>query len=79
MLLTDELAPRWHWGVNLSFETEISGPRSREYEITAGVSYTLIDEKLSVGIETEDSAGKQVVVVRLFHLHGIQDHLLDLG
>jgi hypothetical protein len=55
LLLTDEFAPRWHWGVNLSFETEISGPRSREYEITAGVSYTLIDEKLSVGVETEDA------------------------
>jgi hypothetical protein len=55
LLLTDELAPRWHWGVNLSFETEISGARSREYEITAGLSYTVIDEKLSVGVETEDS------------------------
>ena len=55
LLLTDELAPRWHWGVNLSFETEIAGPRSREYEITAGLSYTVIDEKFSVGVETEDS------------------------
>jgi hypothetical protein len=55
LLLTDELAPRWHWGVNLSFETAISGIRDREYEITAGISYTLIDEKWSIGAETEDS------------------------
>lgn len=55
LLLTDEFAPRWHWGLNLSYETQISGPRSREYEITGGVSYSLIDEKLSIGAETEDS------------------------
>lgn len=55
LLLTDQLAPRWHWGLNLSFETAIAGIRDREYELTGGISYTLIDEKLSVGGEFEAS------------------------
>jgi hypothetical protein len=55
LLLTDEFAPRWHWGLNLSCEVETSGSRSREYEVTAGVSYTIIDEKLSIGGEMEGS------------------------
>jgi hypothetical protein len=55
LLLTGELAPRWHWGFNFSFESEISGQRGREYELTGGLSYTVIDEKLSIGAEFEGS------------------------
>ena len=55
LLLTDEFAPRWHWGLNLSFETAIAGIRDREYELTGGISYTVIDEKFSVGAELEAS------------------------
>lgn len=55
LLLTGELAPRWHWGFNFSFETAISGIRDREYELTGGISYSLIDEKLSIGAEFEGS------------------------
>ena len=62
ILFGDELAPRWHWGVNFVIEDETSGegedPGSRasnEYSATAGLSYTLLDEKLSIGIEAEDA------------------------
>ena len=39
LLLTGELAPRWHWGFNFSFETATAGIRDREYELTGGVSH----------------------------------------
>lgn len=51
LLLGDELAPRWHWGVNLNGEFETSGEREHEYQVSGGLSYTVIDEKFSVGIE----------------------------
>jgi hypothetical protein len=53
LLLGDELAPRWHWGVNLVGEFETGGEREYVYEIDGGLSYTLFDEKFSVGAETK--------------------------
>lgn len=53
LLLGGEIAPRWHWGLNLSDELATGGDRENEIEITGGVSYTLIDSRLSVGLETE--------------------------
>ncbi|HEX8913755.1 MAG TPA: hypothetical protein VF796_15450, partial [Humisphaera sp.] len=53
LLLGGELAPRWHWGVNLSDELETGGDRANEIELTAGVSYSLVDSKFSVGAEME--------------------------
>ena len=62
LLFGDELAPRWHWGVNLVIEDETSREgeapgeqRSNEYSATAGLSYTVIDEKFSIGAEVEDA------------------------
>jgi hypothetical protein len=53
LLLGGEIAPRWHWGVNLSDELSTGGDRANEIEITAGVSYTLADSRFSLGLETE--------------------------
>ena len=53
LLLGDELAPRWHWGVNFVAELETGGEREYTYEIDGGLSYTLVDEKFSVGAETK--------------------------
>jgi hypothetical protein len=52
-LFGDELAPRWHWGLNLVYEGETSGDCEHEYSATAGLSYTVLDEGLSVGVEAE--------------------------
>lgn len=41
----------WHWGLNLIWEQELWGSRSTEWGVAFGVSRTLIDSKLSVGIE----------------------------
>lgn len=51
LLLGDELAPRWHWGVNLVGEFETSGEREYEYQLTGGLSHTVVDSKLSLGVE----------------------------
>jgi hypothetical protein len=53
LLLGDELAPRWHWGINFAAELETGGEREYEYQFTGGLSYTVIDEKFSVGVELE--------------------------
>lgn len=55
ILFGDELAPRWHWGLNLVVEDETSGEREYEYSATGGLSYTLLDEGLSIGVEAEDA------------------------
>lgn len=52
LLLGGEIAEGWHYGVNLSFEYELSGSREAEYSITTGVSHTIIDEVFSLGVES---------------------------
>lgn len=51
LLLGGELATGWHWGANLVAELELGGEREYEYQITGGISYTVIDEKFSIGAE----------------------------
>jgi hypothetical protein len=53
LLLSDELAPRLHYAVNFSYELENSGARSDELEVTAGLAYTVIDERFSLGGELQ--------------------------
>ena len=51
ILFGGEIVPRWHWGLNLVGEFELSGDREYEYSARAGVSYSLIDSKFALGIE----------------------------
>lgn len=51
LALSDELAPRWHWGANLFYEHQIGGDREIEYAGSLALSYTLLDEKLGAGFE----------------------------
>jgi hypothetical protein len=55
LLLGDEASPGWVWGVNLVYEREISGALANTYEITAGISHTLVDERFSLGAEVKGS------------------------
>jgi len=50
-LFGGELVPRWHWGANLIWESELGGGREQVVEGTPAISYTVIDEVLSVGFE----------------------------
>jgi len=55
LLLGDQFAPGWHWGVNLVYERELGRHdfRTEEFKISAGLSYSLIDTLLSVGVAME--------------------------
>jgi len=53
LLLGTDFTPRLHWGFNASREAQLGGDRSVEYELTQGISYSLIDQKLGVGAEME--------------------------
>ncbi|MDD5262781.1 MAG: hypothetical protein PHD76_13125 [Methylacidiphilales bacterium] len=56
LLLGTDIAPGWHWGLNLAVEQELNGPDDT-LQLTAsqGISYSLIDGKLGAGIEMEYS------------------------
>ncbi|GDY12436.1 hypothetical protein LBMAG53_13140 [Planctomycetota bacterium] len=51
LLFSDELAPHWHWAANLVYERKVGGDEATAYEFNPALSYTLIDERLSVGVE----------------------------
>jgi hypothetical protein len=51
ILFGGEIAPRWHWGLNLVAELELGGEKEYEYQVTTGVSYSIIDSKFSAGVE----------------------------
>ena len=53
LLLGEDLAPRWHWGLNVACEQEVSGYNNTEIAASQGMSYTIIDKALSAGVEME--------------------------
>ena len=55
LLLGAELSPQWHWGVNFLYENQVGGDRFREKAASAGLSYSVINEKLNLGLETKYS------------------------
>ncbi len=63
LLLCDEFAPRWHWAANLVYERKLGGENTVAREVIGAVSYTLRDEKISIGAEAkftwEDEAGSR--------------------
>jgi hypothetical protein len=62
-LAGDELARRVHFGINFVAEHELGADQINEYQVATGLSYTLVDEKFSLGgelkLETTDSAGSR--------------------
>src|SRR6185503_4942154 len=52
LLFGGEIAPRWHWGANLVAELELGGEKEYEYQVTGGISYSVIDMFLAVGAES---------------------------
>ena len=51
LLLGEQLAPRLHWGLNVAFEVEMAHDRTREWQVSQGLSYSVIDDVFGVGIE----------------------------
>jgi hypothetical protein len=52
VLLCDELNERWRWATNFVWEEKTGGTRERGLEWNSAISYTVLDEKLSIGLET---------------------------
>lgn len=53
LLLGDEIAKGLHWGLNLAYEREIGGELANEFAVAQGLSYTIIDQVLSAGLEMQ--------------------------
>ncbi len=53
LLLSDDLACRWQYGVNLTYERELSGEEEEVLGATAALSYTVVDQRFSVGVEAQ--------------------------
>ena len=53
LLLSDDLACRWQYGVNLTYERELSGGEEEVLGATAALSYTVVDQRFSVGVEAQ--------------------------
>lgn len=53
LLLGDDFTPRFHWGMNLVYEREIARGLNNEFAVTQGLSYTIIDQVLSAGLEMQ--------------------------
>jgi hypothetical protein len=51
LLLGDDITPRLHWGMNFVYEREFDGEENVEMAVTQGISYTIIDQVLSAGVE----------------------------
>lgn len=56
LLLGDNLGARWHWGINFINEQEVGQGRTSEYSASQGISYTLLDQKLSLGMELKEES-----------------------
>jgi hypothetical protein len=53
LLLGTDFSPRWHYGLNFACEQELSGTENTELAASQGISYTVIDQKFSAGLEME--------------------------
>ena len=51
VLFGDQFLQRWHWGVNFVWEAETGCEREQEFQIPGGISYSVIDKRLGVGVE----------------------------
>ncbi len=60
LLLGTDFSQKVHWGLNLACEQGLYGTQNTELAASQGLSYTLIDEKLSAGVEMEYYHEKEI-------------------
>ena len=53
LLLGDQLPGGWHYGVNFVWERQLGGELETEWMVVAGLSKSVVDGKLSVGVEAK--------------------------
>lgn len=51
LLLAEDFGCGWHWAMNFVWEKERTDSQSEEWAVTQAISKTIIDSKLSVGLE----------------------------
>ena len=51
--LGDQFAERWHWAVDFFYEQQVGDDRETEHTMSGALSYTVIDEKFGIGIESQ--------------------------
>lgn len=51
--LGDELAPRWHWGANASYERQAGHPSWHTLSTAAALTYSVTNETLNIGLQGE--------------------------
>ncbi|MEA3207261.1 MAG: hypothetical protein QOE70_318 [Chthoniobacter sp.] len=51
LLIGDQFLRRLHWGVNFVWEAETGGEREQEFQVTGGLSYSVIDSRIGLGVE----------------------------
>lgn len=67
-LFGGELAPRYHWGWDLTYQRDMGGDNANTYETTAGLSYTVVDNKFDLGAEFK---------LQYFEFRGSRGHFHD--
>jgi hypothetical protein len=53
LLLAEQIHDRWHWALNGIYEQQVGGERATEFKVTQALTYSLIDDKLAIGIEMQ--------------------------
>ena len=53
LLFGDDIGKRVHWGLNVSFESELSHELGKTLIIAGGVGFTVIDQTLNAGVEMQ--------------------------
>ncbi len=53
LLLAEQFHDRWHWAFNAIGEQQVGGELATEIKLTQALTYTVIDDKLNVGIEMQ--------------------------
>ncbi|MBW2700835.1 MAG: hypothetical protein JRF33_08445 [Deltaproteobacteria bacterium] len=53
LLLGDAFGPRLYWGLNFVYERELGAEAEQEYGISSGLSYSLVDGFISLGLEAK--------------------------
>ena len=53
LLLSETIAPNWHFVSNLGVESEFSGDQTHEYLLSAAIARSIVGDRFSVGVEAK--------------------------
>ena len=53
LLLGDQIAGGWHYGINLIYERQLGGELETECQVVGGISKSLLDGRLGIGVEAK--------------------------